>query len=69
MKRTAALHVVTQPKRDPRPTIAQLRRAIRLYGSEYVSRAENKALRIKWLRSVALLGDKWLLAKPAKRSK
>jgi len=45
-----------------------MRRAVALFNSEYVSRQQNKANRIAWLRSVQSLGDKWLLAKPINRS-
>jgi hypothetical protein len=41
-----------------------MRRAVRLFNSEYVSREQNKANRIAWLRSVQMLGDRWLLAVP-----
>jgi hypothetical protein len=41
-----------------------LRRAVRLFNSEYVPREVNRANRIAWIRSVQMLGDKWLLARP-----
>lgn len=42
------------------PTIAQLRQAVRLYRSEYASREINKANRVKWLRAIAWLGNRWV---------
>jgi hypothetical protein len=50
-----------------RERIALMRRAVRLYCSEYVSREVNRANRIAWLRAVERLGDKWLLAQPVER--
>jgi hypothetical protein len=50
-----------------KPTIAALRMAVRNWNSEYVSREVNKANRIAWLRAVAMLGDKWVLAQPVER--
>lgn len=41
-----------------------MRRAVRLFNSQYVSREVNKANRIAWLRAVHRLGDRWLLAEP-----
>lgn len=40
------------------------RRAVRLYSCDLVPQSTNKHNRRAWLRAVALLGDKWLLAKP-----
>jgi hypothetical protein len=45
-----------------RPSIAMLRKAIRMYSSPYVSREQNKRNRRKWLASVDWLGDRWILA-------
>jgi len=39
-----------------------LKRARRLFNSEYVSPQINRANQRKWVRSLRLLGDKWLLA-------
>jgi hypothetical protein len=44
-----------------------MRRAIRLFNSEYVSREQNKANRIKWLCAVQTLGNRWLLASPVNK--
>lgn len=41
-----------------------IRRAVRLFNSEYATRAQNKANRIAWLRAMDRLGKKWLLATP-----
>ena len=53
------LKAVKPPKR---PSIALLRQAVRLYRSPYVSREVNRRNRVAWLRSVAILGDGWVLA-------
>ena len=47
--------------------ISLMRRAIRLYCSEYVSPEINRANRIAWLRAVERLGDRWLLAQPVQK--
>lgn len=49
-------------KPPKRPSIALLRQAVRLYSSPYVSREQNKANRVSWLRSIHALGDGWVLA-------
>jgi len=43
------------------------RRAVRLYSYDLAPLHINKANRRAWLRSVQLLGDKWLLAKPIQK--
>lgn len=43
------------------------RRAVRLYSCDLAPLRINKANRRAWLRSVAMLGDKWLLAKPVQK--
>jgi hypothetical protein len=40
-----------------------LRRAVRLWNVPYVPKEINRSNARKWLRSVELLGDRWLLAK------
>lgn len=45
-------------------TMTLARRAVRLYNCDLVPKAINRANQRAWLRSVALLGDRWLLAKP-----
>lgn len=45
-----------------------MRRAVRLFNSEYASREINRHNRIAWLRSVEALGNKWLLAEPIRRT-
>ena len=47
--------------------IALARRAVRLFGTDYVPLRTNKHNRRMWLRSVHFLGDRWLLAAPMKR--
>ena len=42
--------------------MAQARRAVRLYNNAMVSKATNRANQRAWLRSVRMLGDKWILA-------
>ena len=49
------------------PTTALIRKATRLFNSEYVSREVNKANRRRWLNARAVLGDGWLCAKPVAR--
>lgn len=49
------------------PQIGLMRRAVRLFNSEYVPANINRANRIAWLRSVQMLGDRWLLAAPVNR--
>ena len=44
-----------------------LRMARRLWGVEYLPPEINRLNQLKWARSVSMLGDKWLLAKPVKR--
>lgn len=43
------------------------RRAIKLYSCDLVPHSTNKHNRRAWLRSVALLGPRWLLAVPMKK--
>ena len=44
-----------------------IKRALRLWNVPYVPRETNRANARKWIRSVQLLGDKWLLAKKIER--
>ena len=44
-----------------------LKQAREMWNSEYVSLGTNRSNRIKWVRSLRMLGDKWLLAKPMER--
>lgn len=44
-----------------------IRKATRLFNSEYVSREINKANRRRWLEARAVLGDNWLCAKHVPR--
>ena len=43
------------------------KRAIRLYSNELVPKAVNRFNQRSWLRSVAWLGNKWILAIPVVR--
>lgn len=43
------------------------RKAIRLFSCDLVPQSVNKYNRRSWLRSVEMLGDRWLLAKPMRR--
>ena len=40
------------------------RRAVRLFSTDYVPLRTNKHNRRMWLRSVEMLGNRWLLAVP-----
>ena len=44
-----------------------LRLARRLYNVDYVPRETNRANQRKWVRSVRLLGNRWLLAEYVSR--
>lgn len=44
-----------------------LRMARRLWSSDITPREVNRVNQIKWAKSVARLGDKWLLAKHIER--
>lgn len=44
-----------------------IKHALRLWNVPYVPRETNRANARKWIRSVQLLGDKWLLAKKIER--
>lgn len=46
-----------------------LRRAVRLFRSEYAPRALRRANARAWLRAVEQLGPRWVLAEPQRRSK
>lgn len=41
--------------------------ALRLWNVPHVPREVNRSNARKWLRSVELLGDRWLLAQPIRR--
>lgn len=40
-----------------------LKKVRQLYNVDYIPYEENRANQRKWIKSVRLLGDKWLLAK------
>ena len=44
-----------------------LRHVRKLWNVDYVPREINRANQRKWVRSVRLLGDRWLLAKQIER--
>ena len=44
--------------------ISYLTRVRRLFNSEFVPAHTNRHNQRAWVRSIRLLGDKWLLAKP-----
>jgi hypothetical protein len=43
------------------------KRAIRHYSWDLAPKHINRANQRAWLRSITMLGDRWLLAKPIKR--
>jgi hypothetical protein len=51
---------------QPKTRVSLMRKAIRLFNSEYVPREVNRANRIAWLCAVQKLGEKWV-AIPANR--
>lgn len=44
-----------------------LKRARALFNVEYMPREINRANQLKWIRSVRMLGENWLLAKQVGR--
>jgi len=44
-----------------------IRHALKLWNVPHVPREVNRSNARKWIRSVELLGEKWLLAKPIRR--
>jgi hypothetical protein len=46
---------------------ALIRRAVALFRSPYAPRQVRRANARKWLASVHMLGDKWLLSRPQQR--
>ncbi len=44
-----------------------VKHALKLWNVRHVDKQTNRANARKWLRSVTLLGDKWLLAKKIER--
>lgn len=41
--------------------MSRIRRALRLFRSEYAPRELQRANAMKWLRAVEMLGDNWVL--------
>lgn len=48
-------------------SLSLARRAVRLYRCDLVPKATNRHNQKSWLRSVEMLGEKWLLAKPQQK--
>ena len=48
-------------------TLSLAKRAVRLYSCDLVPKSTNRHNQKSWLRSVQMLGDRWLLAKPLTR--
>ena len=44
-----------------------LHRARKHFCSDVLSAEQNRSLQHKWVRSVSMLGEKWLLNKPLER--
>lgn len=49
-------------KAAKRPTFGQIRRALRLFESEYASKETRRRNALSWLRSIDMLGKGWILA-------
>ena len=47
-----------------RTSLQMAKRAIRLYSCDLAPKTVNRHNQRSWLRSVQMLGDRWLLAKP-----
>jgi len=47
--------------------VRTLRHVRKLWNVDYVPREINRANQLKWVRSVRVLGDRWLLAKHIER--
>lgn len=47
--------------------LSLMRRAVRLFNSEYVPKEVNRANRIAWLNAVQMLGDRWVLKQPVQK--
>jgi hypothetical protein len=48
--------------------ITMLKKVRELYNVDYISYWENRENQRKWIKSVRLLGDKWLLAKSRRKN-
>lgn len=48
--------------------VTMLKKVRELYNVDYIPYWENRANQRKWIRSVRLLGDKWLLAKSRRKN-
>ena len=48
--------------------VTMLKKVRELYNVDYISYWENRENQRKWIKSVRLLGDKWLLAKSRRKN-
>jgi hypothetical protein len=48
--------------------VKMLKRVRELYNVDYISHEENRANQRKWVKSIRMLGDKWLLKQKGKRN-
>jgi hypothetical protein len=48
--------------------VTMLKKVRELYNVDYIPYWENRANQRKWIKSVRLLGDKWLLAKSRRKN-
>jgi len=48
--------------------VTMLKKVRELYNVDYIPYWENRANQRKWIRSVRLLGDKWLLANSRRKN-
>jgi hypothetical protein len=49
------------PKRKA-PSLSEVKRALRLFASDYASKETRRRNALAWLRSVSMLGNNWILA-------
>jgi hypothetical protein len=48
--------------------VTMLKKVRELYNVDYISYQENRANQRKWVKSIRMLGDKWLLKQKEKRN-
>jgi len=48
--------------------VKMLKKVRELYNVDYISNEENRANQRKWVKSIRMLGDKWLLKQKGKRN-
>jgi hypothetical protein len=57
--------IFEKPKKVPHITTKELiSRSEELFNSEYATEEQNSVNREKWVKSIMILGDRWLFAKP-----